>query len=104
MGICPLFFTSAADLENFDCRPDRCAWSDGEACAIVRIAESLDALATNGVIKQLDLAFPVGWPFGYTSCLVTFADIFRQKMKRDYFDSTTYAIGMADCDTGFEAL
>jgi hypothetical protein len=49
MKICPLFFASADDLRYFDCRQDLCAWSDGEACAIVRIAESLDVLDPKGL-------------------------------------------------------
>ena len=42
--ICPLFFSSSADLEEFVCRPDRCAWwdIDRECCALVSIAYSLN--------------------------------------------------------------
>ncbi len=55
----------------------------------------------NKICDNIYSSEPSPWvgPFGYTSCQVTFADIFRQQMKRGYFDSITYAIGMADCDT-----
>lgn len=46
MRVCPLFFASAADLEEFECRLDRCAWACNDTCAVVSIAASLNALAT----------------------------------------------------------
>lgn len=49
--ICPLFFSSGADLEEFECRPDRCAWWEEERgrCALVSIAQSLSSLDRDGI-------------------------------------------------------
>lgn len=44
MKICPLFFASTADLEDFMCRPDRCAWAYEGGCAITSIAQSLETM------------------------------------------------------------
>ncbi len=43
--ICPLFFTSTADLEEFECRPDRCAWAYENRCAVTALARFLDKLS-----------------------------------------------------------
>lgn len=50
--ICPLFFASGADLEEFDCRPDRCAWAFDGGCAVTAIARRLDEI--NGSLDDLD--------------------------------------------------
>lgn len=47
--ICPLMFTSTADLEDFECRPNRCAWACGTDCALVAIAHALEELNDNGL-------------------------------------------------------
>ena len=47
--ICLLFFSSGADLDEFECRPDRCAWAYEGGCAFVSIARSLDSLDTGGI-------------------------------------------------------
>lgn len=47
--ICPLFFSSGADLEEFECRPDRCAWAYGGKCAMLTLARCLDDMVENGV-------------------------------------------------------
>ena len=41
--ICPLLFASAADIEDFECRPDRCAWWDRLAgtCCLVSGADNI---------------------------------------------------------------
>lgn len=43
--VCPLMFTSTADLEDFICRPDKCAWAYNGGCAITALAQRLDAIA-----------------------------------------------------------
>lgn len=47
--ICPLFFSSPADLEDFECRPDRCAWAYNGGCALVKIADALAGLEMNEI-------------------------------------------------------
>ena len=44
MRVCPLFFASTADLEDFVCRPDRCALAYDGTCSITSIAHSLESL------------------------------------------------------------
>ena len=43
--ICPLLFASSADIEDFECRPDRCAWwnKSANACAIAANACAIAA-------------------------------------------------------------
>lgn len=47
--ICPLFFASAVNEIEVECRPDKCAWAYGGGCAVVALAARLDDIAENGV-------------------------------------------------------
>ena len=47
--ICPLFFSSSADLDDYVCRPDRCAWAYNGGCALVMIADALAGLKMTGI-------------------------------------------------------
>lgn len=47
--ICPLFFSSAVNDIELECRPDRCAWVYEGGCALVSIARSLNSLDVSGI-------------------------------------------------------
>lgn len=48
--VCPLFFAGTAGMEEFECRPDRCAWAYDGGCAITVLARALDGLNESGII------------------------------------------------------
>ena len=52
--ICPLFFSSAADLEDFECRPDKCAWAYDGGCAVTTLARCLDGINEKGIIAWIE--------------------------------------------------
>lgn len=45
--VCPLFFQSAVENIELECRPDRCAWAFEGGCAITVIARSLSSMDVN---------------------------------------------------------
>lgn len=54
MRVCPLFFSSTANLEEFVCRPDRCAWAYKGGCAIAAIACCLESMVDRQTEEEDD--------------------------------------------------
>ena len=52
--VCPLFFASGADLDDFECRPDLCAWAYEDGCAVTTLARCLDGLNEKDIIAWIE--------------------------------------------------